>query len=84
MRIVAKFGGTSLKNGERIQNAADSIEKAIEDGHEVAVVASAMGDTTDELLDNIDFSVEEADRAEIVSMGERNSVRMSKAALNSR
>jgi aspartate kinase len=84
MRIVAKFGGTSLKNGERIQKAADSIEKAVEDGHEVAVVASAMGDTTDELLDNIDFSVEEADRDEIVSMGERTSVRMLKAALNSR
>ncbi|PSH00709.1 MAG: aspartate kinase [Nanohaloarchaea archaeon SW_7_46_7] len=84
MRIVAKFGGTSLKDGDRIENAADSIEKAVEEGHEVAVVASAMGSTTDELLDNINFNAEEDDRDEIVSMGERTSVRMLKAALNAR
>ncbi|AOV94930.1 aspartate kinase [Nanohaloarchaea archaeon SG9] len=84
MRIIAKFGGTSLKDGDRIENAADSIEKAVEEGHEIAVVASAMGSTTDELLDNINFSAEEDDRDEIVSMGERTSVRMLKAALNAR
>lgn len=84
MRIVAKFGGTSLKNGERIQNAVDSIEKALEEGHEVAVVASAMGSTTDELIENINFNADNADKDEIVSMGERTSVRMLKAALNAR
>lgn len=84
MRIVAKFGGTSLKDGERIENAADSIEKAVREGHEVAVVASAMGSTTDELLDNINFNAEDEDRDEIVSMGERTSVRMLKAALSAR
>lgn len=84
MKIVAKFGGTSLQNGERIQNAARSIEKALDEGHEVAVVASAMGNTTDELLDEINFDADKDDRAEIVSMGERTSVRMLKAALNSR
>jgi len=84
VRIIAKFGGTSLKDGDRIENAADSIEKAVEEGHEIAVVASAMGSTTDELLDNINFSAEEDDRDEIVSMGERTSVRMLKAALNAR
>lgn len=84
MRIVAKFGGTSLKDGNRIENAADSIENAVKEGHEVAVVASAMGSTTDELIDNINFNAEEGDRDEIVSMGERTSVRMLKAALNAR
>ena len=84
MRIVAKFGGTSLKDGKRIENAADSIENAVEEGHEVTVVASAMGSTTDELLDNINFNAEDEDRDEIVSMGERTSVRMLKAALNAR
>lgn len=84
MRIVAKFGGTSLKDGNHIQNAADSIENAVKDGHEVAVVASAMGSTTDELLENIDFNAEDEDRNEIVSMGERTSVRMLKAALKAR
>ena len=84
MRVVAKFGGTSLGSGERINRAADSITKAVEEGHEVAVVASAMGSTTDDLLEEIQFDADDADRAEIVSMGERTSVRMLKAALSAR
>ncbi|MHC3436642.1 aspartate kinase [Natrialbaceae archaeon A-gly3] len=84
MRVVAKFGGTSLGSGDRINRAADSIAAAVEDGHEIAVVASAMGATTDELLDDITFDVDDADRAQIVSMGERTSVRMLKAALSAR
>jgi aspartate kinase len=84
MRVVAKFGGTSLGSGDRIERAADTVAKAVEGGHEVAIVASAMGSTTDELLDEITFEADDADRAEIVSMGERTSVRMLKAALRSR
>ncbi|MFB6143321.1 MAG: aspartate kinase, partial [Halorientalis sp.] len=53
MRVVAKFGGTSLGNGSRVNRAADSVAAAVEEGHEVAVVASAMGSTTDFLLDEI-------------------------------
>ncbi|AZH24051.1 aspartate kinase [Haloplanus aerogenes] len=84
MRVVAKFGGTSLGSGDRIERAADTVAKAVEEGHEVAIVASAMGSTTDELLEEITFDADDADRAEIVSMGERTSVRMLKAALGSR
>ncbi|QSX00634.1 aspartate kinase [Haloterrigena alkaliphila] len=84
MRVVAKFGGTSLGSGDRINRAADSIAAAVEDGHEIAIVASAMGSTTDDLLDEITFETDEADRAQIVSMGERTSVRMLKAALSAR
>lgn len=84
MRVVAKFGGTSLGSGDRINRAADSIAAAVEQGHEIAVVASAMGSTTDDLLDDIKFEASDADRAEIVSMGERTSVRMLKAALTAR
>ncbi|MFC5971342.1 aspartate kinase [Halomarina salina] len=84
MRVVAKFGGTSLGNGDRINRAADSVAKAVEEGHEVAIVASAMGSTTDFLLEAISFDADEKDRAEIVSMGERTSVRMLKAALAAR
>jgi aspartate kinase len=84
MRVIAKFGGTSLGSGDRINRAADSIADAVEQGHEIAVVASAMGNTTDELLDDIKFETDDRDRAEIVSMGERTSVRMLKAALVSR
>ena len=84
MRVVAKFGGTSLGSGDRINRAADSVAAAVEQGHEIAVVASAMGSTTDDLLDEIQFEADDRDRAEIVSMGERTSVRMLKAALSSR
>ncbi|PSP66740.1 aspartate kinase [Halobacteriales archaeon QS_1_69_70] len=84
MRVVAKFGGTSLGNGDRVNRAADSVAAAVEAGHEVAVVASAMGSTTDFLLDAIEFEADQADEAEIVSMGERTSVRMLKAALGAR
>lgn len=84
MRVIAKFGGTSLGSGDRINRAADSIAKAVEQGHEVAIVASAMGNTTDELLDDITFDAADADMAEIVSMGERTSVRMLKGALVAR
>jgi len=84
MRVVVKFGGTSLGNGERVTRAADSIAAAIDAGHEVAVVASAMGNTTDELLDDIAYDAADEDRAEIVSMGERTSVRMLRGALEAR
>ncbi|MFC6756658.1 MULTISPECIES: aspartate kinase [Haloarcula] len=84
MRVIAKFGGTSLGSGDRINRAADSIAAAVQQGHEVGVVASAMGNTTDELLEGIEYDAAAEDRAEIVSMGERISVRMLKGALNAR
>lgn len=84
MRVVAKFGGTSVGTGRRITRAAESIADAVESGHEVAAVVSAMGGTTDELLSAIEFDADEADRAEIVSMGERTAVRMLKGALEAR
>jgi aspartate kinase len=84
MRVIAKFGGTSLGSGERVNRAADSIAAAVRNGHEIAVVASAMGSTTDFLLREIQFEAEESDKAEIVSMGERTSVRLLKAALSAR
>jgi len=84
VRVVVKFGGTSLGSGDRVERAAASVARAVEAGHEVVVVASAMGSTTDELLSDITFEADDRDRAEIVSMGERTSVRMLKAALSAR
>ena len=82
-RIVVKFGGTSVGSGERVKRAAESIANLVEDGDEVCVVVSAMGKTTDRLIEEMekvaDPKREEAD--EIVSMGERTSVRMFKTAL---
>ncbi|PSQ58300.1 MAG: aspartate kinase [Halobacteriales archaeon SW_9_67_25] len=84
MRLAVKFGGTSVANGDRMARAADSVAAAVKAGHEVAVVVSAMGPTTDYLLREMKFDASEADRAEIVSMGERTSVRMFKGALEAR
>lgn len=49
--IVQKYGGSSLENAERIRNVAERIVATKKKGHSVVVVCSAMGDTTDELLD---------------------------------
>ncbi|HEY1686832.1 MAG TPA: aspartate kinase [Tepidisphaeraceae bacterium] len=49
--IVQKFGGTSVADAERIHKAAARAIAAKEKGNQVAVVVSAMGDTTDDLID---------------------------------
>jgi aspartate kinase len=48
--IVQKYGGTSVGDADRIQTVADRIVRYRELGHDVVVVVSAMGHTTDELL----------------------------------
>src|SRR6476646_142615 len=49
--IVQKFGGTSVANAERIHKAALKVIAAKKAGNQVVVVVSAMGHTTDELID---------------------------------
>lgn len=49
--IVQKFGGSSVADAEGIKRVAKRIVETRKAGHEVVVVVSAMGDTTDELLD---------------------------------
>ena len=50
MLIVQKYGGTSVGTVERIQAVADRIAETVANGSSVAVVVSAMGHTTDELV----------------------------------
>jgi aspartate kinase len=47
--IVQKYGGTSVDGVERLRAVADRVVRAREAGHDVIVVVSAMGQTTDEL-----------------------------------
>nr|WP_230384117.1 aspartate kinase [Corynebacterium phoceense] len=49
--IVQKYGGSSLESAERIRAVAERIVATKKQGHDVVVVCSAMGDTTDDLLD---------------------------------
>jgi aspartate kinase len=48
--IVQKYGGTSVADADRIRAVADRVTDAKRAGHDVVVVVSAMGDTTDELM----------------------------------
>lgn len=49
--VVQKYGGSSVATAERIRRVAERIVETKKLGHDVVVVCSAMGDTTDELLD---------------------------------
>jgi aspartate kinase len=49
--VVQKYGGSSVGDAERIKRVAERIVEARRRGNDVVVVVSAMGDTTDELLD---------------------------------
>lgn len=50
MLIVKKFGGTSVADKDRIYNVAQRCIEDYKEGHDVVVVLSAMGDTTDDLI----------------------------------
>jgi len=60
MRLVMKFGGTSVGDGSRIRNASDLVAKYVREGHETVIVVSAMAGVTDALVD----AVERAERGD--------------------
>lgn len=51
MLLVHKYGGTSVGSPERIKNIANKLARLKREGNDLVVVVSAMGDTTDELID---------------------------------
>jgi aspartate kinase len=51
MLIVQKYGGSSVANADRIRAVAQRIARRKQEGHDVVAVVSAMGDTTDELIE---------------------------------
>ncbi len=87
-RIVAKFGGSSLENGNLVRKAAKSVKKELEKGDtEIAVVVSAMGGTTDTLVKAAEEGTkgEVSERAldSIMSTGEKVSARIFASTLQS-
>jgi len=87
-RLVVKFGGSSLADGSSIARAIDSVIKKVKEGVQIVVVVSAMGKTTD-------FLIETAMQAcggeppedmldDIMAMGERTSARIFSAGLKAR
>ncbi len=49
--VVQKYGGSSVANAERIKHVAQRIARTCDEGNQVVAVVSAMGDTTDHLID---------------------------------
>lgn len=86
MLIVKKFGGSSVAGKERIFNVARRCIEDYKKGHDIVVVLSAMGDTTDELLElarsiNPDASKREMDM--LLTTGEQVSVALMAMAIQS-
>ena len=82
--LVMKFGGTSVADPERIRRAARRVAEAKADGHRVAVVVSAMGQTTDELIGLAGKVAREPARRELdalMSTGEAVSAALTAMAL---
>ena len=82
--IVQKFGGSSVKDAQRIQNVARIIAETYVKGNDVIVVLSAQGDTTDDLIEkareiNPNASKREMDM--LLSTGEQISVSLCAMAL---
>ena len=84
-KIVVKFGGSSLADHEKLAKAVAAVAKEAEKGTRITVVVSAMGKTTDILLNTVkntsNGKLEKHELDDILSMGERTSVRIFAAAL---
>jgi aspartate kinase len=83
--IVMKFGGTSVATADRIRRVARRIARAREEGHDLVVVVSAMGDTTDELLALASAVTDEPDPRELdilLATGEHQSATLLAMALH--
>ena len=83
--IVQKFGGSSVADAEKIKHVAARVLQAQADGHKVCVVVSAMGDTTDELIDLADSVATRKQSREmdmLLTAGERISMSLLALAIN--
>ncbi|SMF04208.1 MULTISPECIES: aspartate kinase [Paenibacillus] len=82
---VMKFGGSSVGDTERMQRVARRVVDKQQEGHQVMVVVSAMGDTTDDLIDqakliNPDPPLREMDM--LMTTGEQISIALMAMAID--
>jgi len=84
-KIVVKFGGSSLADHERLAKAVNAVVSEAKKGTRIAVVVSAMGKTTDTLMNTVkntsNGKLQKHELDDILSMGERTSIRIFSAAL---
>ncbi|KAA0563225.1 aspartate kinase [Bacillus sp. CH30_1T] len=82
--VVQKFGGTSVGSTERIKRMADRVIQEKEKGHDVVVVVSAMGKTTDTLVKLVSDITSEPSKREmdmLLSTGEQVTISLLTMAL---
>jgi aspartate kinase len=83
--LVVKFGGSSLRDKDRVGSAACLVAKEAAKGTRVVAVVSAMGTMTDQLLSLINHDAaktpDKTDSDDVLAMGERTSVRVFATAL---
>ncbi|HEX6762304.1 MAG TPA: aspartate kinase [Gaiellaceae bacterium] len=83
--VVQKFGGTSVGDPKRIENVARRIAATAESGDDVCVVVSAMGATTDDLLElarQLSSAPNPRELDVLLTAGERISIALLSIALN--
>ncbi|MFA4992432.1 MAG: aspartate kinase, partial [Candidatus Omnitrophota bacterium] len=83
--VVQKYGGSSVANVERIQKVAQRVVSYRKKGYELVVVVSALGDTTDELIqlaDKINTDPSEREMDMLLSTGEQISVALLAMAIH--
>lgn len=83
--IVQKYGGTSVGTPERIKAVAGRIKSYVDDGFTVVVVVSAMGQTTDTLIELVSEITDKPDKREmdmLLSTGEQVSIALLAMALH--
>ena len=83
--IVQKFGGASVANVERVQNVAKRVAGYKKKGYSIVVVVSALGDTTDELIElaqKITTEPSEREMDMLLSTGEQISVALLAMAIH--
>ena len=86
MLIVKKFGGSSVANRERIFNVANRCIEDFRAGHDIVVVLSAMGDSTDDLIalaKDINPSAPRREMDMLLATGEQVSVSLMAMAMAS-
>src|SRR5687767_10307216 len=82
--VVQKYGGSSVADVQKLRSVAERVMRTRQQGHEVVVVVSAMGDTTDELLGMAKQVSANPDRRELdmlLSAGERISMALLSMAI---
>ena len=84
--VVQKFGGSSVRDAQRIRNAAGIIAETYLEGNDVLVVLSAQGDTTDDLIakaEEINSHPSKREMDMLLATGEQISVALCAMALES-